>query len=374
MILGYAHPAMVERLRRAVEKPLSYGAQHEIEITVAEKIHSIVPCAERVAFTSSGSEAVQLAHRLARAFTGRPLILKFEGHYHGWIDSTLLSYQPQLRTGRAGRCAKRCSGIGEARWRMPPQITVVAPWNRLDVLEQILRAKQGKSRRDDDGAGALQQRLPHPLSGYLAAVRQLADRHGALLIFDEVITGFRLDTGGAGNSFGITPDLATFGKAVGGGVPLSVIAGRAEICSRCSPAASHSAVRSTGIHFRWPPPMYPRRTGARQRCDSRTRQRWAEKLMDGIRRLGSESRLAAAGDRLRHGVFSVHFTAREQLRDYRDTFDDDQQLLQRFLKGALSEGLNLVPDGRFYVSAAHGEPDIEETLDKLGTVFQGLTD
>src|SRR5262245_61644771 len=137
MILGYAHPAMVERLRRAVEKPLSYGAQHEIEISVAEKIQSMVPCAERVAFTSSGSEAVQLAHRLARAFTGRPLILKFEGHYHGWIDSALLSYKPQLEQAGPADAPNVVPG-SRGQVENAAANTVVAPWNRLDVLEQIL--------------------------------------------------------------------------------------------------------------------------------------------------------------------------------------------------------------------------------------------
>src|SRR5437899_7105435 len=136
MILGYRHPRLVEALRRQAELPFSYGAQHELEISVAEKIQLLVPCAERVAFTSSGSEAVQLAQRLARANTGRNLILKFEGHYHGWMDSALLSYHPAA--GDVGPLESPHAIPGSAG-QVPNAVSnvVVGPWNRLDVLAQI---------------------------------------------------------------------------------------------------------------------------------------------------------------------------------------------------------------------------------------------
>ncbi len=188
----------------------------------------MVPCAERVAFTSSGSETVQLAHRLARAFTGRPLILKFEGHYHGWMDSALLSHHskledmgplenPRVAQGSAGQAANASENV------------VAAPWNRPEILEAILDRHKGKVAAIIMEAVLCNSGCIMPRPGYLETVRDLAKQHGALLIFDEVITGFRIANDGAQGHFGVKPDLATFGKAVGGGVPLSAVAGRKEI-------------------------------------------------------------------------------------------------------------------------------------------------
>src|SRR5262245_48952443 len=228
MILGYNHPAMVDRLRRQVEKPISYGAQHELEITVAEQIQSMVPCAERIAFTSSGSEAVQLVHRLARAHTGRPCILKFEGHYPGWMDGALHSYKPQPHeTGSLGSPAV----IPGSRWQVcsSQKNVVVAPWNRLDLLEGLLQWHGSRIAAIMTEPVLCNSGCLMPEPGYLASVKQLAKAAGALLIFDEVITGFRIETGGAQKHFDVVPDLAIFGKAVGGGVALSVVGGRADL-------------------------------------------------------------------------------------------------------------------------------------------------
>ena len=224
-ILGYCHPKMVEAMRARAEQPYSFGAQHELEIAVAERIQSMVPCAERVAFTSSGSETVQLAHRLARAFTGRPLILKFEGHYHGWMDTALHSHhatleemgpldRPRVAPGSAGQSANASENI------------VVAPWNRPEILELILERHAGNVAAIIMEAVLCNSGCVMPRPGYLEATQELARKHGALLIFDEVITGFRIAPGGAQSHFGVVPDLATFGKAIAGGVPLSAVAGR----------------------------------------------------------------------------------------------------------------------------------------------------
>jgi glutamate-1-semialdehyde 2,1-aminomutase len=142
-ILGHAHPAMVEAIRNAAERPHIYGEQHEAEIRVAEKIQALVPCAERVAFTCSGSEAVQLAHRLARAFTGRNLILRFEGHYHGWMDSALVGYHPTAE--QLGPLDNPPLTLG-SRGQVPnsAENAVVAPWNRIEVLERIMERHAGQ--------------------------------------------------------------------------------------------------------------------------------------------------------------------------------------------------------------------------------------
>jgi glutamate-1-semialdehyde 2,1-aminomutase len=372
MILGYSHPAMVERMRKQVEKPWSYGAQHQLEITVAEKIQSMVPCAERIAFTSSGSETVQLAHRLARAYTRRPAILKFEGHYHGWMDSALHSYKPQL--AEVGPLASPNTVPGSCgQVANSSENVIVSPWNRLDVLEELL-----DSRGSTIAAIMMEPVLCNsgclmPLPGFLEAVRALADRHGCLLIFDEVITGFRIDPGGAQRYFGITPDLATFGKAVAGGMPLSVVAGRADIMEQ---------MFTGGVVFGGTFNGNPLSLAGADVCLDELSRNDGEALKR-ANHLGSELMKGIRESAKSRGIplqvtgfgtaFYLHFTEREELTDYRDTFDDDRERLQQFLGAALRQGVQMVPDGRMYVSTAHTAVDIEETRQKLDCAFQVLT-
>ncbi len=371
MILGYSHPAMVERLRKEVEKPLSYGAQHELEYIVAEKIQALVPCAELIAFTSSGSEAVQLVHRLARAFTGLPLILKFEGHYHGWMDSALVSYKPQ--SGEVGDRETPHSVLGsKGQVVNAVENTVVAPWNDLEILDRILAAHAGLVAAIMMEPVLCNSGCLMPGPGYLAGVRELADRYGALLIFDEVITGFRIEPGGAQTHFGVKPDLATFGKAVGGGVPLSVVAGRAAIMEMMFTGGVVFGGTFNGNPFSL--------AGADVCLDELARDGGAalrhandkgEKLMGGIRSLAAAHKIPLQVTGF-GAAFYLHFTDRSTLASYRDTFDDNRERLQKFLYAALEEGVILVPDGRMYVSAVHTEADVTETLEKLSRAFERL--
>ena len=368
MILGYKHPKLVEAMRRQAELPACYGAQHELEISVAEKIQGLVLCAERVAFTSSGSEAVQVAQRLARAFTGRNIILKFEGHYHGWMDSALVSYHPAAADVGPLESPHAVPG---SPGQVPNAVlnVAVAPWNRLDVLEQILKAKG-----DQIAAVFMEPVLCNsgcllPSSGYLQGVRELCYRHGVLLVFDEVITGFRIGLGGAQAHYGVTPDLATFGKALAGGAPLSAIAGRREILEQM-----YTAGVSFGGTFNGNPVSLAAADAtleelSRDEGEALARaNRIGYLLMDGIaeiaRRHGAAVVMTGFGT-----AFAIHFTQRQTLLDYRDTLADDTERLSRFLFRALQEGLYIVPDGRFYTSAVHTAQELNRTLEALERVF-----
>jgi glutamate-1-semialdehyde 2,1-aminomutase len=360
-ILGYRHPAVVEALRKQAEGVHTYGAQHELEFQVSELIHRLVPCAELVAFSSSGTEAVQLALRLARAYTGRNLILKFEGHYHGWVDSVLVSHHPSAaELGPAGSPNVVLESRGQ-----PPNVAenvVAAPWNHVESIDRTF------AERGPEIAAVIMEPvlcnsgclMPSP--GYLAEVRDLCRRHGALLIFDEIITGFRIALGGAQQHFGVTPDLATFGKAVGGGVPVSVVAGRRDILEQMITGGV-----SFGGSFNGNPLVL---AGAHATLSEMARDdgaalaqanRIGALLMEGIREAG-----------VRRGVpmtvcgfgaaFAVHFTGRAELRDYRDTLDDDRARLAWFVRALLERGVYMLPDGRMYTSAVHTEREVEETL------------
>jgi glutamate-1-semialdehyde 2,1-aminomutase len=371
LILGHRHPKLVAAMRQQADRPHTYGAQHELEYQVAEMIQALVPCAERVAFTSSGSEAVQIVLRLARAFTRRKLIVKFEGHYHGWMDSVLLSYKPtagQLQQtepfgsipGSAGQVANAADNV------------LVLPWNDADQLEFLLRERGSEIAAVITEPVLCNSGCIEPRPNYLERVAELAKRHRALLIFDEVITGFRRDIGGAQAYYKVTPDLATLGKAIAGGLPLSAIAGRAEILEMMfkegvtfggtfngNPLSLAGALATLTelAQGEGPPLKRANQTG--------------EEIMRGIR--------AAAH---KHGVpllvtgfgaaFALHFTRRSELRDYRDVLEDDPVLLQRFLLESLREGLCLVPDGRMYVSTVHTEEDAERTVSAIDQVFSRL--
>ena len=371
MILGYRHPAIVAAMRAQAELPADYGAQHELEYLVAEQIQSMLPCAERVAFTSSGSEAVQIAFRLLRAFTGRPLILKFEGHYHGWMDGALISYKPGLdQVGSLDHPHRVLGSKGQVA--NAPDNFIVAPWNRIDLLERLME-EHGSSVAAIVMEPVLCNSgcvLPQP--NYLAHVRDLCDLHGALLMFDEVITGFRMCRGGAQEFYGVEPDLATYGKAVGGGAPLSGIAGREDILMQMFDGGV-----SFGGSFNGNPVSL---ASAYATLTELSRENGAvliranelgRTLMESIRALGRKHgiRLLVSGF---GASFAIHFTEKPELLDYRDTLAHDPQMLQRFLYAALQHGLHVVPDGRFYVSAAHTATDIAETVDRLDRVMAGL--
>jgi glutamate-1-semialdehyde 2,1-aminomutase len=368
MILGYRHPAIVEAMRCQAELPADYGAQHELEYLVAEQIQTMLPCAERVAFTSSGSEAVQIAFRLLRAFTRRPLILKFEGHYHGWMDGALISYKPSL--DQVGPLHNPVSVPGSnGQVANAADNFIVAPWNRIDILERLMT-----EHGNNVAAIVMEPVLCNsgcvlPQAGYLARVKDLCQRYGALLMFDEVITGFRMSLGGAQQFYGIKPDLATFGKAVAGGAPLSGIAGREDLLMQMfdggvsfggsfngnpgSLASAHATLTE----------LSHENGAALARANQLGRG-----LMDSIREIAGKHglRILVSGF---GAAFAVHFTEKTELLDYRDTLADDSRMLQRFLYRALQEGLHIVPDGRFYVSAAHTVRDIGETVARLDSVF-----
>jgi glutamate-1-semialdehyde 2,1-aminomutase len=246
---------------------------------------------------------------------------------------------------------------------------IVLPWNRADLVERVFAERGGEIAAVIMEPVLMNSGGILPREGYLKRVREIAHGAGALLIFDEIITGFRMATGGAQGHYGVVPDIATFGKAVGGGAPLSVVAGRREILE-----LMFGGGVSFGGTFNGNPVSM---AAAAVTLDELSREDGqALKEANRLGRVLMEGMRAAAA---RHGVamlvsgfgaaFAVHFTERASLEQYRDVLDDDREKLQRFLLGALLEGVYALPDGRFYVSTAHGEDDIAETIDGVERVL-----
>jgi len=359
MILGHLHPALVEAMVEAAQKPHNYGAQHDLEYEVGETIQSLVPCADRTAFTSSGSEGVQLALRLARAKTGRPLILKFEGHYHGWLDSVLWSYKPTAEQCEAGRPSPGSGG----QTPNAADNLVVARWNSIEAAEEAFA-----KHKDQIAAVITEPYLCNsgcipPADGYLQALRELCDREGALLIFDEVITGFRMHIGGAQTQCGVTPDIGTFGKAIAGGPTLSAVCGKAEVFQMLeegkaafggtfngNPLSLAAARATLGVLSA---------DGGKPLADANQR---GLRLRDGIRAIGQKLGVPLQVNGFGCAI-ALHFTEIEgPMTEYRDTLHNDAAKLRTFLKLALDEGVNILADGRFYTSVVHTDADIEQTL------------
>lgn len=370
LILGHKHPRLVEAMKEQAVRPHLYGAQHELEFEASERFQRMVPCAERVAWTCSGSEAVAAAMRLARGFTGRHRILRFEGHYHGWHDQALISYRPAPE--KMGAAEAPCPTL-DSRGQVANSVenVVIAPWNDVPALERIF------ARYGNEIAALITEPVLcnsgclMPRGDFLHHLRRITRDHGSLLIFDEVITGFRIAPGGAQQHFGVTPDLATFGKAVAAGITLSAFAGRQDVME-----GMLSGVAYGGTFNGNPPAMAAAKVTLDALAEDdgaalRHANHMGDLLQQGIRaearKAGIPLTITGFGT-----AFSLHFTGRDSLVNYRDTLADDKDKLQRYLRLALDEGQYLLPDGRVYVSAAHTQREVDETVAAVGRVFAKL--
>lgn len=355
LILGHAPDAVVARVQQQAARGFTFGAQHDLELEVAAKLGEIIPCADLVCFANSGTEIVEVALRLARAVTGRRKYLKFEGHYHGWSDQALVSYHPTAAEIAHG------GPVGAGAGQLPHDHVIVVEWNDRAAVEQAFAAHAPEISAVFCEALLANSGCIPAEPGFLEFLRAITEQHGALLVFDEVITGFRVDLRGAQGRYGVTPDLATYAKAVGAGAPLSVLAGRERFMREIaegrvihagtlngnplSLAAAAAAIDELtahhGDHYHW---MHERARRLRQ---------------------GLEAILHAAGfPAITTGdgpVFSLHFLASAP-RNYRDTLAANAGHTAAFVMGMLAEGILLLPDGRWYLSTAHSETDIERTL------------
>jgi glutamate-1-semialdehyde 2,1-aminomutase len=362
LILGHGHPAVLAAVRAQLERGHMYGAQHELEACVAERMRAAVPCAEFVTFSSSGTEAAMVALRVARAYTGRPKILKFEGHYHGWSDGALASYHadpaqmgtlddPRPVPGMAGQSPGALQDI------------VVVPWNDVHPLEATLRRHGAEIAAVIMEPVLCNSGVIAPAPGYLDAAQALARENGSLLIFDEVITGFRLAAGGAQELFGITPDLAVYAKAIAAGFPLSAIAGRREVME----VIAGGAVRHSGSYNGNPISMAAADAALQSLC--------RPGLFDHLNRLGSTLAEGARGLLEAHGlaalvhqagpVMQILFTEQTEVRDYRAFAACDAARSEALVQHLRERGILILPDGRWYLSTVHTEAHLQEALQAL---------
>ncbi|MCP2329457.1 glutamate-1-semialdehyde 2,1-aminomutase [Hamadaea flava] len=368
-ILGHCPPEVVDAIRTQAGRGIVYSAQHEAEVTVAQRLCAMVPVAQRVRFNTVGSEAVHAALRLARGYTGRPKVLKFEGHYHGWFDPVLYSVHPAVDAAGPAERPQPVPGTGGQQLSSAADL-VLAPWNDLDALRTLLEL-----HGEQIAAVVMEPILCNtgaivPDPGYLAGVRELCDRHGCLLIFDEVITGFRVAPGGAQELLDVTPDLAVFGKAMAGGMPVSALTGRAEVMDfitdgtvahagtfNSHPVAMAAAAATLRILDEQRDEIYPRlhRLGAA--------------LMDGIRAAAAKAGVPMLVDGP-GPMFQTYLTTNDRVRDYRGFAATDRAGMARLHGLLLNQGVNMVPRGLWFLSAAHTDDDVQRTVDAVARALE----
>jgi len=368
LILGHARPEVTNAVAVQAAKALAFGAQHLLEFEVAERLQAHVPCAEQVCFANSGTEAVQIALRLARAVTGRRRFIKFEGHYHGWSDTVLVSYHPTAEEIRAAEGRPIPVALGQ----LPSDAVIVLEWNDREGVERAF-----EHHGDEISSVICEPLLCNsgcipPAAGFLAFLREITARHSTLLVFGEVITGFRLGLAGAQGHYGVTPDLATYAKAIGGGAPFSAMAGRREYLQWIADGRvlhagtlngnplSLAAVKATLD-------VLASDEGAVYRDLWRRGQLLRDRLEQAFAAVGLTAIVSGAGP-----VCHVAFMA-GRVTTYRDLLVADTALYSEFALGLLDEGVLVLPDGRWYVSAAHTDEDIGRTASIVEQVATELT-
>jgi glutamate-1-semialdehyde 2,1-aminomutase len=354
LILGHAHPAVIQAIAEQARRGTSYGMPTELEVELALRIRKAIPSCEKVRFVSSGTEATMSAVRLARAATGRDLIVKFEGCYHGHSDSFL----SEAGSGLATLGIAACPGVPSAL----AQLTLNAPYNDAAAVEKLFNLHRDKIAAVIVEPIAANMGVVPPKPGFLPALRDLSSRHGALLIFDEVITGFRICYGGVQTLFGIRPDLTTLGKIIGGGLPVAAYGGRRDLMDRVAPLgpvyqagtlSGNPLAMSAGIasiDLLAAPGFY-------ESLDAR-----AKRLGDGIGRSLAETGVPATA--VRAGSLLTLFFSRESIADYAAAKKCDTQRFAEFFRGMLDRGVLLAPSQfeALFVSAAHTDADIDRTV------------
>jgi glutamate-1-semialdehyde 2,1-aminomutase len=364
MVAGHTHPAVVEAVQEAASRALSFGAPTQAEVELAELLCRLVPSLEMLRLVSSGTEATMTAIRLARGFTGRDVIVKFEGCYHGHADSLL------VKAGSGALTFGNPSSAG-----VPADTashTLVANFNDSSQIKEIFR-KEGSRVAGvivEPVAGNMNLVLPEP--GFLETLRAECSKHGAVLILDEVMTGFRVAQGGAQARYGIRPDLTTLGKVIGGGLPVGAVGGRRDIMQKIAPLgpvyqAGTLSGNPVAVAAGLATLKLVQEPGFQERIEATTRS-----LVEGLTAEAKKAGVTFSAQSI-GSMFGLYFRDAPP-RSFAEVMQCDRERFNRFFHEMLKRGVYLAPSAyeAGFVSAAHGEAEIEETLRAARAAFETL--
>ena len=367
MILGHAHPQVIEAVQRVAADGLSFGAPTELETRLARRVVEIMPSIELVRFVSSGTEATMSAIRLARGFTGRDAIVKFEGCYHGHSDSLLI----KAGSGALTLGVPTSPGVPKSL----AAHTVTLSYNDIDQVERAMREIGGQVACIIVEPVAGNMNCVPPAPEFLQTLRRECDRAGALLIFDEVMTGFRVALGGAQALYGVRPDLTTLGKIIGGGMPVGAFGGRRDVMEQLAPLGP---VYQAGTLSGNPVAMIAGLTTLDLVSAPGFHQRLGRMTDTLVRRLAAAAAGAGIALSTNHvcGMFGFFFTTERNVDRYEKVMACDVERFKRFFHGMLKEGVYFAPSAfeAGFLSAAHTEADIDATAAAAARVFGSLKD
>ena len=364
MVLGHTHPAVVEAVQAAASKALSFGAPTEAEVELAEAICRLVPSIEMVRLVSSGTEATMSAIRLARGFTGRSLIVKFEGCYHGHADSLL------VKAGSGALTFGNPSSAG-----VPPETaaqTLVLDYNDTAQIEKLFRERGGQIACVivEPVAGNMNLVLPKP--GFLESLRNACSQYGAVLLFDEVMTGFRVALGGAQARYGIQPDLTTLGKVIGGGLPVGAFGGRREILQKIAPLGPvYQAGTLSGNPVAVAAGLATLKLVEEKDFQSKI-EATTQALVQGLVAEAKKANVVFSAQSV-GSMFGLYFRAAPPT-SFAEVMQCDKDRFNKFFHAMLGKGVYLAPSAyeAGFVSAAHGPAEIEATLAAAREAFSFL--
>jgi glutamate-1-semialdehyde 2,1-aminomutase len=363
--LGHAHPAIIDAVREATAGGTLFAAATEIEVEVAELVARMVPGAERVRFANTGTEAAMAAIRLARGYTGRPKFIKFEGHYHGWYDDFLVNVHPHLPVSLGHRNDPIRIAESSGLSRAALNDTIVVPWNDIAAVERAIETNRGRiAAIVTEGIMANMGVIP-PVPGYLVKLSELARSEGILFILDETVTGFRVAAGGCQEQYGIVPDIAIYGKALGAGFPVAAFVGRADIME----ALAWGGVLHYGTQNASRVGLHAGKACLEILSDASGaffRHTWhiGERLSEGLESVFADRNVAAIVQHV-GPMMQIMFTEREVIRDYREFCAHvDRDRYRRFVLQLFRHGVYLSPSAALHsvTALAHTDDDIEATL------------
>jgi glutamate-1-semialdehyde 2,1-aminomutase len=360
MLLGHSPRPVIEAVIRQLNVGLLYAGQHRLESQVAELLAQTIPCAEKVRFSQTGTEAILAALRIARAATGRQKVLKFQGHYHGWADALFYNVDARGSSISSDGLVETTPGSGGQQLSVESDVLVTI-WNDIEAFAAVI-SHHGPELAAVIMEPIMQAGVILPRPGYLEMVRELCSRHGIVLIFDEIVTGYRFDLHGAQGMLGVTPDLAVFGKAMSSGFPVSAVVGRSDLFE----GVSDGSVVHAGTYNAYPVGMAAAFATIRHLADPNEGaydilHARGSTLLDGLRSIAGDSVRPLLVQGVPAMIF-LAFTDATQLFDSRDLAKINARLGESFRRLLIESGVRAHGRGGFLLSTAHSETDIAETL------------